>query len=91
MRRACEDQRESVTILVDGRPMTARRGDWVAVALGLNDVLKLRSSPRRDTPRGAFCFMGACQECAIYIDGALRQACLMRVAEGMVVELRGAP
>ncbi|MCA0424864.1 MAG: (2Fe-2S)-binding protein [Proteobacteria bacterium] len=91
MRRRCEDDRESITIMVDGRPLVARAGDSVAVALGLNDILKMRSSPAAGAPRGAFCFMGVCQECAIYIDGALRQACLTRVAEGMVVELRGVP
>jgi sarcosine oxidase subunit alpha len=35
--------------------------------------------------------MGACQECAIHVDGVLKQACMVPVREGMIVELRGAP
>jgi sarcosine oxidase subunit alpha len=35
--------------------------------------------------------MGVCQECAIYVDGTLQQACLTPVREGMSIELRGAP
>ena len=31
------------------------------------------------------------QECAIYVDGVLRQACLTPVRAGLTVELRGAP
>jgi len=41
--------------------------------------------------RGAFCFMGVCQECAIHVDGAIRQACLTPVRAGLRVELRGVP
>lgn len=91
MRRTCRDDRAGVTILVDGQELTARRGDSVAVALGNCDIAQLRASPRAGAPRGAFCFMGVCQECAIFIDGRLQQACLTSVADGMAVELRGAP
>ena len=91
MHRLCQDERASVTMFVDGAAMEARLGDNVAVALGLNGFLRLRASPRGGTARGALCFMGACQECAIHIDGSLRQACQTLVAEGMKIELRGAP
>lgn len=91
MRRTCKDERSLITIVVNGHPLAARKGDTLAVTLGCNAVLALRNSPRGGTPRGAFCFMGACQECAIEVDGRIRQACLTPVAEGMVVELRGAP
>ncbi len=39
--------------------------------------------------RGAFCHMGVCQECALHVDGVLRQACLTPVRPGMAVERRG--
>jgi predicted molibdopterin-dependent oxidoreductase YjgC len=35
--------------------------------------------------------MGACQECAILVDGTIRQACLTPVAAGMAIDLKGAP
>jgi D-hydroxyproline dehydrogenase subunit gamma len=62
----------------------------LATALACEDVLALRRSPRTGAPRGAFCFMGACQECAVTVDGAVRQACLTPVRAGMTVELGGA-
>ena len=34
--------------------------------------------------------MGVCQECAIMINGRLQQACMVRVRDGLKVELRGA-
>ena len=91
MRRMCQDERAEITIFVDGDAMQVRNGDSVAVALGLLGIVRLRASPHRGASRGALCFMGACQECAIIIDGAVQQACQTPVAAGMRVELRGAP
>jgi sarcosine oxidase subunit alpha len=89
LRKAEPGRRVAVT--VDGRAMRLPEGEALAVALACEGVLKLRASPREGGPRGAFCFMGACQECAIFVDGALRQACLTAVSEGLTVELRGPP
>jgi sarcosine oxidase subunit alpha len=52
-------------------------------------LLRLRDSPRTGEPRGAFCFMGACQECLVHVDGMPRQACMTPVRHGMVIERRG--
>lgn len=49
-----------------------------------------RRSPGTHAPRGPFCMMGACQECAIEIDGVIRRACQTEVRDGMRVVLRGA-
>ncbi len=68
----------------------AHTGEMLAAALLAAGIFELRRSPRAGTPRGALCFMGACQECAIHVDGRLQQACQVRVADGMIVELRGA-
>lgn len=91
LRRTRADRRKTISILVDGEPIDVWQGDDLATALGLHGRMQLRNSPTGQTPRGAFCFMGVCQECAIYIDGTLRQACLTRAEPGMSVELRGAP
>ncbi len=80
-----------ITILVDGRTVQAFAGETVAAALMAAGLWRLRASPRTRAPRGAFCMMGVCQECAIRIDGALAQACLTPVRDGMAVELRGVP
>ena len=71
--------------------MEAFSGESVAAALMGAGIWRLRQSPRQRAPRGAFCLMGVCQECAIRIDGALQQACLVPVREGMSVELKGVP
>jgi len=40
-------------------------------------------------PRAPYCMMGVCFECLVTIDGVgSRQACLVRVAEGMRVEIQ---
>ena len=80
-----------ISFVVDGRPVRAPEGEPLATALAAAGLLRLRRSPRAGAPRGAFCFMGLCQECAIRVDGALAQACMVPVRDGMVVELRGVP
>ena len=75
-----------VTFSIDGRVVSAYDGEMLATALMAAGIVKLRQSPNR-TPRGAFCLMGACQECLVRIDGRTRQACLTTVTDGMVVEL----
>ena len=78
-----------VQFVVDGVIVAAPAGEPLATALAAAGYLAIRRSPRAQSPRGAFCFIGVCQECSIYVDGVLRQACITPVSEGMVVELRG--
>jgi predicted molibdopterin-dependent oxidoreductase YjgC len=66
--------------------MEAPAGEPLAAALAASGILTLRASPRAGTPRGAFCFIGVCQECLVRVNGSLVQACLEPVAAGMVVE-----
>jgi predicted molibdopterin-dependent oxidoreductase YjgC len=80
-----------VEVLVDGQLVRLPQGMVLATALATAGYRELRRSPRVGSPRGAFCLMGACQECAIFVDGALRQACMSTVQQGMQIELRGAP
>lgn len=80
-----------VTVTVDGQSVHLPEGMMLASALACADHVRLRLSPRLSAPRGAFCLMGACQECAIHVNGELRQACQTPVCEGLVVELRGVP
>lgn len=80
---------DEVVFIVDGKPMTAPDGEMLAIALAAAGQLRLRDSPRDRTPRGGFCLMGVCQECAIVVDGAIRQACMTPVRAGLSVELRG--
>lgn len=80
----------AVTFDVDGAAVTGYRGETLAAALLAAGIVALRRSPREAAPRGAYCFMGVCQECVVWVDGALRQSCQVAVEDGLRVELRGA-
>jgi sarcosine oxidase subunit alpha len=77
----------TVTFRVDGSEVAAHAGECVAAALLAAGIKCLGRSARADTPRGAFCFMGVCQECLVRIDGAPAQACITPVRDGMVIYL----
>ena len=76
-----------VEITVEGRPIAAYDGESLAVALAAAGHLHLRDSPNGGTPRGAFCMMGVCQECAVTCDGRRTAACMTPVRAGMRVDL----
>lgn len=78
-----------VEFTVDGRGVSARAGESVAAALLAAGVVELRTSPRSGSARGAFCYMGICQECLVRIDGAPAQACITPVRAGMKVATGG--
>lgn len=89
--RKCAGTRPQVTITVDGAPLNVPLGEPLATALLCAGHLGLRHSPNAGTPRGAFCFMGVCQECSIEVDGLLVQTCMTGAQDGMIVRLKGAP
>lgn len=84
-----DDTRPTIEITVDGAPVRVRAGEMLTTALARHGLLRLRESPAAGAPRGAFCHMGVCQECAFRVDGAIRQACLTPARAGMRVERRG--
>ena len=78
---------EPLTILVDGAPVTADRGETVAATLLAAGHRTLRTTLIRGEPRGIFCGMGVCYDCLVVIDGRLsRRACVTPVANGMRVD-----
>jgi D-hydroxyproline dehydrogenase subunit gamma len=81
-----------VPVTVDGRPFLARTGDSVAAVLLMSGYRDFRVAAVGGAPRGPFCMMGACFDCAVTIDGqANRQGCLVTVAPGMRIQTtRGA-
>lgn len=74
-----------VTLLVNGQSLGAHAGEMLAAVLLAAECTVLRHSPRARATRGAFCFMGSCQECLVQVDGAQRLACRTPVADGMQV------
>ena len=77
----------TVTFSLDGRELTARRGETVAAALLANDKISWARSPKLHRPRGASCHRGGCDGCLARIDGIPNlPACLLTAQEGMRVE-----
>lgn len=75
-----------VAITVDGEPLEAFEGESVAAALIASGRRLMRYTSRRSDPRGIFCGMGVCFECAMEIDGEPnRLACRTPVHDGMTV------
>ncbi len=78
---------ERVRLVVDGRPVEARAGDSVATALLGAGYRSLARNPATGAPNAAHCLIGNCFGCLCRIDGRSQcQACLVPVADGMVVE-----
>ena len=71
-----------IEIEIDGASVACPEG------LPLTEVLMSRApawrrSPKLGAPRGMFCGMGLCFECAVEVDGTWARACLERTRAGM--------
>lgn len=78
---------QAISFQFQGRQIAAYEGETVAAALHASGVLVLRHSVGKRTSRGAYCFMGSCQQCLVEVDGRRVEACLEPVRDGMVVTL----
>jgi len=74
---------------VDGEPVDARAGETVAAAMLAAGRRTIRRTARRDEPRGLYCVMGVCWECAVLIDGRIVRACVVPAVPGLAVETLG--
>ena len=83
--------RPTVGFTFAGRPVQAKAGDTVAMALWAAGERVLRQSSRDGAPRGVLCNMGICYECLVVIDGVTTRACMTLVRDGLRVERGGKP
>jgi D-hydroxyproline dehydrogenase subunit gamma len=86
-RRSVESAASPVTLAVDGREVHARSGESVAAALLAAGISAFRRAAVSAAPRGPWCLMGACFECLVTIEGVRQRACMVRVEEGMRIEI----
>lgn len=78
----------SITITLDGAPITARPGQTIAAALIDNGVRSWRTTRNDRRPRGVFCGIGVCYDCLLTIDGQPNQrACLAPAFDGTACEI----
>lgn len=81
------DERPFVTITVDGKEIQAREGEPVLSALLANGIKINRYSVKKHEPRGLFCGIGQCTDCAMVVDGKPNvRTCITPAKEGMVIE-----
>ena len=78
-----------VSVTVNGREVQAVEGEPVAAALLAAGIRTFRTTPKLHHPRGIFCAIGRCTDCALTIDGIPNQrTCVTRVREGMRIEIQ---
>ncbi|WP_416369911.1 (2Fe-2S)-binding protein [Tritonibacter mobilis] len=75
-----------VTVRFDGAPLQLPDGENLAASLLAAGLGHIRRSPVSGAHRAPFCMMGACFECLVEIDGITRQACMVDVEDGLVIE-----
>src|SRR5688572_4338724 len=84
-----EPRGATVTLVVDGKRVEACESDTVAAAMLAAGFDHCRTTPVSGAPRAPYCMMGVCFDCLVTIDGVgNRQGCLVRVREGMRVDLQ---
>jgi hypothetical protein len=76
----------TVTITVDGIPVTGRAGQSIAGVLLHAGEQAWRTTTFGGAPRGVFCGIGVCFDCVVEVNGLSDvRACLRRAHEGDVV------
>jgi sarcosine oxidase subunit alpha len=77
-----------VMIWVNGRKVSAFKGELLHAVLLNAGFRKLRKSVSQREQRGFFCGMGVCYECLVTVNGIPRtRACVTPVEAGMRVEI----
>ena len=75
----------AVSLLLDGREVTAYEGETVAAVLLAEGHVATRTTPG-GSPRGVYCGMGVCFDCLVVLDGVPNtRACVTWVRAGMDV------
>ena len=75
---------ETVTVLINGRPVVVQDGSMVAAAVSKAGLTFRRSVGGE--PRGPLCGMGVCFECRVTIDGQPHsRSCQIPCRDGMEV------
>ena len=83
---AAKEPVATVTIEVDGCPVSAYEGEPIAAALMASGIRALRITRKRGQPRGVFCGIGQCTDCVMTVDGVPNvRTCITPVRAGMTI------
>ena len=87
--RLLDQDRETIALAVDGLAAEAKRGDTLLTAILADGLGHVRTSEFGDGNRAGFCWMGACQDCWVVVEGrGVVRACTTLVEPGMRVARR---
>ncbi len=76
-----------VEITVDGQTIPAVEGEPILASLLAQGIRINRYTVKRHEPRGLFCGIGQCTDCAMVVDGLPNvRTCITPVKAGMVVQ-----
>jgi predicted molibdopterin-dependent oxidoreductase YjgC len=82
-----DSQGKIVEITVDGKTLKAKEGEKILSALLANNIIVNRYTLKRKEPRGLFCGIGQCTDCAMIVNGKPNvRTCITPVKAGMVIE-----
>ena len=81
------DRSKKVNINVNNKDIEAYEGECLAVVLFINNIKKLRLSPKKKQSRGMYCLMGSCQECVVLIDEKKVISCNVFIKDGMKIKV----
>lgn len=80
---------EYVTIIVNGKPMQAKKGEMILSALLSEGIIVNRYTTKRHEPRGLFCGIGQCTDCMMVVNGIPNvRTCITPVEDGMTVDVQ---
>lgn len=86
LKRLRDAARPEIPLTLDGQPLTGQAGDTLLTALLSAEGSFLNTNPFLREPRAGFCYMGACQDCWVDVDGRGRvRACSTLAEPGMSV------
>jgi NADH dehydrogenase/NADH:ubiquinone oxidoreductase subunit G len=81
-------RKEKVKFSVNGKEISAYKGETLLAALVAAGYKGTKKSPLRHEPRGALCGMGVCFECIVTVnDEPNIRSCMTEVEENMKVEI----
>ena len=87
--RLLDQDRATIALSVDGAALAARRGDTLLTAMLAGGLGYVRTSEFGDGGRAGFCWMGACQDCWVQVEGrGVVRACSTLAEPGMAVTRR---
>ncbi|GAB1476198.1 (2Fe-2S)-binding protein [Bacillota bacterium] len=76
-----------IEITVDGEKLRAKEGEKILAALLANGIMINRYTVKRKEPRGLFCGIGQCTDCAMIVNGKPNvRTCITPVKDGMIIE-----